>query len=128
MIYQFSWQQIPTVAETYCDTDFAGCEITRRSTSGGAIMLGDHCLKHWSSTQRTIALSSGEAELGGIANGAAHAMGFCSMARDLDINFSINVFQTLSLPLASPGDAALAGCAISRPQTSGSRRKFAQEK
>ena len=47
----------------YSDTDFAGCRRTRRSTSGGAIMRGNHCVKTYSSTQSTIALSSAEAEL-----------------------------------------------------------------
>ena len=47
----------------YSDSDWAGCRRTARSTSVGALMVGKHLLKSWSSTQKSIALSSGEAEL-----------------------------------------------------------------
>ena len=46
-------------------------------------MNGMHCIKHWSSTQTTLSLSSGESELHGIAKGMAHAIGFQSMCNDL---------------------------------------------
>ena len=46
-------------------------------------MLGTHCLKHWSSTQSTLSLSSGESELHGIARGMQQAIGFQSMCNDL---------------------------------------------
>ena len=36
---------------------------TRKSTSGGIIMRGIHCILHWSRTQQLISLSSAEAEL-----------------------------------------------------------------
>eukprot|EP00969_Alexandrium_andersonii_P114563 5064557-Alexandrium_andersonii.AAC.1 len=35
---------------------------SRRSTCGGVCMRGQHAIKHWSTTRKTIALSSGEAE------------------------------------------------------------------
>ena len=43
------------------DSDWAGCTSTRRSSNGGCILVGDVCLKAWSSTQNVVALSSGEA-------------------------------------------------------------------
>ena len=42
-------------------------------------------MRHWSSTQTTIALSSGEAELGGMAKGISHGLGLRSIASDLGI-------------------------------------------
>ena len=45
------------------DSDWANCRSTRRSNSGGLIMLGTHLLSHWCRVQGQIALSSGEAEL-----------------------------------------------------------------
>ena len=30
----------------FVDTDFAGCTCTRRSTSGGVLMMGPHVLTH----------------------------------------------------------------------------------
>ena len=44
------------------DGDWGGSRGDRRSTSGGLIMIGSHCIKTWSSTQGAIALSSAEAE------------------------------------------------------------------
>ena len=68
VVYEYNWQNLKNIS-VYVDTDWAGCFKTRKSTSGGAIMRGGHLLKHWSTTQQTVALSSGEAELKGIENG-----------------------------------------------------------
>ena len=46
-------------------------------------MLSGCLVKHWSKTQPTIALSSGEAELSGIAAGMAQAIGLQSLAQDM---------------------------------------------
>jgi hypothetical protein len=82
LVYHYKWQPMPTELNVYVDTDFAGCRETRRSTSGGVAMLGNCCIKHWSKTQTTISLSSGEAELHGIAQGAAQALGIQSLLKD----------------------------------------------
>ena len=44
---------------------------------------------HWSSRQPTIALSSGEAELGGLTKGATHGIGLRSIADDRGIELQI---------------------------------------
>ena len=54
-------------------------------------MRGGHCIKHWSTTQTTVALSSGEAELGGICRGASHGLGLQSIAEDLGISLDLEV-------------------------------------
>ena len=72
--------------ECFIDTDFAGCKATRRSTSGGVVLWGRHAIQHWSVTQSTIALSSAEAELGGIVKGACNALGLQSVAADLELD------------------------------------------
>eukprot|EP00969_Alexandrium_andersonii_P273635 12094282-Alexandrium_andersonii.AAC.1 len=74
-VHHFPWQKGDPCLTVYADTDFAGCMTTRRSTCGGAAMWGSHAVKHWSTTQKTIALSSGDAELAGIVKGAAEGMG-----------------------------------------------------
>ena len=93
LVYRYDWLTDADTQEltVYVDTDFAGCRVSRRSTNGGTMLRGTHCLKHWSSTQPTIALSSGEAELGGLCKGAANAIGLRSVARDLGIPFKIRV-------------------------------------
>jgi hypothetical protein len=84
VVYEYPWQCRP-VLRAYTDSDFAGCVATRRSTSGGAVMLGTHLLKHWASTQKKITLSSGEAELGAVVRGFSEALGLQSVARDLGV-------------------------------------------
>ena len=54
-------------------------------------MNGGHCLKHYSTTQTTIALSSGEAELHGISKGFSNALGSQALARDLGFDYKIRV-------------------------------------
>ena len=54
-------------------------------------MLGGCLIKHWSKTQSTISLSSGEAELHGIAYGAAQALGMQSLLKDLGWTIQIRV-------------------------------------
>jgi len=49
------------------------------------MMLGAHCIKGYSSTQATVALSSGEAELYAMTKGAATALGLISLAMDFGI-------------------------------------------
>ena len=78
-------------ATVYADTDLAGCRRTRRSTSGGLIMFESHPIRHWTTTQPAIALSSGEAELVGIVKGATHALGFQAMAQDLGIDVDLHI-------------------------------------
>ena len=82
--------------DTYVDTDFGGCLLTRRSTSGGVAMHGSHTIKHWSNTQSTVALSSAEAELGGICRGASTGLGLQAIAKDLGIRWNLVVHTDAS--------------------------------
>ena len=61
----------------------------------GGTMSG-RALKHWSTTQPNIALSSGEAELGGIVKGASVGLGFQSMAADLGIAVKLKIHSDSS--------------------------------
>ena len=54
-------------------------------------MYGSHCIKHWATTQTTLSLSSGESELHGIGRGIQNALGFRSMARDLNIHMPLRI-------------------------------------
>ena len=90
-MYRFPWQEKPAGINVDVDTDFAGCKSTRRSTSGGVALHGSHSIKHWSETQVTVCLSSGEAELRGIGHGLAEALGTQSIARDLGLNWEVHL-------------------------------------
>ena len=67
------------IIDVYSDSDWAGCIRTRKSTSGGVMVLGNGVVKAWSSTQTTTAQSSGEAEYYALVRAAAegfvHAIG-----------------------------------------------------
>ena len=54
-------------------------------------MIGGHLVKHWSSTQKTLALSSGEAELSGILKGACEGLGVQSIWADLGGTCGLNL-------------------------------------
>jgi len=95
LVYEYKWQSESNL-RVYVDTDFAGCMRTRKSTSGGCALLGAHLVKHWSSTQRVVTLSSGEAELAGIVKGAAEALGLQSLLRDLGRDVGIQIFADSS--------------------------------
>ena len=91
LVYSFPWVDQDEGLRAFVDTDFAGCVITRKSTSGGLCCRGPHVLKHWSVTQKTIALSSGEAELAGVVKGSAEGLGMVSLATDLGLGLSLEV-------------------------------------
>ena len=46
-------------------------------------MLGQHCVKHWSSTQAIIAFSSGEAEYYGVVKASSTGLGCRALLADL---------------------------------------------
>ena len=91
VICDFRYQATPEYIVTEVDSDWAGCTRTRRSTHGGTLRLGKHVLKHWSSTQATVALSSGEAEFSGLVRGASIALGAQALARDLGLERKVRV-------------------------------------
>ena len=85
LVYHYPWQVVGHL-DAYSDTDWAGCLRTRKSTSGGCVLLGGHVTKCWSATQASISLSSGEAEYYGVVKGASALLGAISMAKDLGLN------------------------------------------
>ena len=96
--------------DVYVDSDYAGCPRTRKSTSGGCIMMGTHLIKSWSSTQKNaISLSSGEAELYALVKGVGAGMGVQQYLRDLGIESGPRVHTDSSaakrnLQTSGPGD------------------------
>ena len=69
--------------ETFCDSDWAGCERARKSTTGGVLTVGNHVLNTWSRTQQTISLSSGEAEFYALGTGAAESLFLSSLMKEV---------------------------------------------
>ena len=55
-------------------------------------MAGDHWIKSWSSTQKTIALSSGEAELTALVKCSCELIGILQLAADWDHEVEGEIF------------------------------------
>ena len=91
VVYRYPWQKTRRI-DVYSDTDWAGCQKTRKSTSGGCLMLGSHLLKSWSSTQSQISLSSGEAEFYGVVRAAGIGLGFKALMSDLKFPLPLRVW------------------------------------
>ena len=90
LVIRYKFQEPVTYLDAWTDSDWAGCVKTRKSTNG-ALLHGSHLIKSWSSTQSTIALSSGEAEFYGIVEGAAVILGHVSLMKDLGIEIKARV-------------------------------------
>ena len=80
---RFPWQAPQGTLTAFTDSDWAGCPVTARSTSGGIIAIGDHVIKTYSRQQKVIALSSAEAELYAMVAASAESLAVISYSRDL---------------------------------------------
>ena len=82
LVWTYPWQEETEHIDVFCDANFAGCKSTRRSTSGGAITRGKHCLRTWSKTQACVTLSSAKSEVLGAVRGGVEALGMTSLFKD----------------------------------------------
>ena len=48
VVLKYDFQKFTNQLRSCVDSDHAGCLKTRKSTNGGALMLGSHCIKSWS--------------------------------------------------------------------------------
>ncbi len=78
----YDFQAAPTHVTTMTDSDWAGDLQTRRSTTGIMILHGEHLIHFASRLQKTVALSSGEAELNGLVAGLSEAVGVCNVLQE----------------------------------------------
>ncbi|XP_019151013.1 PREDICTED: uncharacterized protein LOC109147811 [Ipomoea nil] len=70
----------------FSDSDWAGCPIDRKSTSGYAVFLGTNLVSWLSRKQRTVAHSSIEAEYKGLADVSAEVTWVVSLLRELGLH------------------------------------------
>ena len=96
MVIKYGWQSLEGMVTTYTDSDWAGCTKTAKSTSGGIVMIGKHPIKSYSRQQRTVALSSAEAELHAMVAASAEALGIIGLCRDLGVKLEGEVYADSS--------------------------------
>ena len=82
VVTSYPWQEEVVRFTGYSDSDWAGCKKTAKSTSGGVIQKGSHYIRSWSSTQKCVTLSSGEAELVAMVRTSTEVMGMIQLAAD----------------------------------------------
>ena len=102
MVFDFAFQSAEGL-ECYTDTDWTGCARTRKSTSGGCLMSGQHLIKARSATQASIALSLGEAEYHGVVRGTGIALGIKALYGDIGLDLPIRVWTDSSAALGISG-------------------------
>ena len=92
LVSHLEFQEVPHELKGFSDSDWAGCKRTARSTRGGAILAGKHCLKTWSSTQKNITLSSGETELVAAVKMSAELIGMMQLLEDWGVTREARVY------------------------------------
>ncbi len=60
-------------------------------------MFGDHCIKTYSQTQKTISLSSGESEFYGIAKATTTGLGTKGLMEELGVEVGVQANIDLSV-------------------------------
>lgn len=70
----------------FSDANWAGCPLTRRSTTGMCIFLGSNCVSWSSEKQNTVAKSSAEAEYRALASLAAELTWITYILKDIGVS------------------------------------------
>ena len=100
LVQIFKYQTEIKAMEMWCDSDHAGCVRSRKSTSGGVLMLGGCCIRAYCKQQAVIALSSGEAEYYGLVSAASNLLGDHSLALDWGIRLRPHIWMDATAGIA----------------------------
>ncbi len=84
-------QEKEGILKLYIDSDWATCKMTRRSCSGGLVMMGSHVIHHWCRLQDRIALSSGEAELYSGVRGISEVLNLYELIKEWEPKVDLKI-------------------------------------
>ena len=86
-------QQEPSKAhlEVHVDSDWAGDTPARRSTTGVIVRRGQHLLRHSSTVQNVIGLSSAESEYYALTKGGCSGLGLQSLFADWNLKLQLSL-------------------------------------
>ena len=101
ILQTFKWGEISGHIEGYGDSDWAGDNVSRRSTRGGALIWNGDVLKTWSVRQKTIALSSAEAELYAMTKCATQTLGMIQLMQDFMLKDVVHTDSFAALGIVS---------------------------
>ncbi|GKE13492.1 retrovirus-related pol polyprotein from transposon TNT 1-94 [Tanacetum coccineum] len=87
-LYRGMIESLMYLTSTYSDVDHAGCQDTRRGTSGSAQFLGDKLVNWSSKKQKSIAISSTEAEYIALSRCCAQILWMRSQLTDYGFQFN----------------------------------------
>ncbi len=85
LVWIYERQEPRRHLDAMADSNWAGCTVTRKSTSSTVLKHGSHLLAALSTTQAVIGLSSGEAEFYAAVKGASRVIGAVAMMADLQV-------------------------------------------
>ncbi|GKB66510.1 hypothetical protein Tco_0927922, partial [Tanacetum coccineum] len=98
------YQKDSSIALTaFADADHTGCEDTRRSTSGSIQLLGDRLVSWSSKRQKSVAISSTEAEYIALSGCCAQVLWMRSQLTDYGFGFN-------KIPMYCDNKSAIALC------------------
>ena len=129
LVHGYEQQEVDAVG-VYTDTDWAECPLASKSTSGGCVMVGKHCVKHWSFTQTSISPSSGGAGFAGVVREAGRGLGRQALLKYVGVELPLRVWTDSRAAIgicsvhASPSTNA-GGAIPAAPQPGPARRRAA---
>ena len=87
----YRWRAPTDLVSIYTDSDWGGCERTRKSTTGGVAMKGFHCIGQWSRSQQLVVLSSAEAEPNASFRAGREGLGIVHFSMEIGTPHAVEV-------------------------------------